>query len=146
MPRFVEISPRCAFVKSYKTCEVSSRKPILGKFDTNHITGHFVFHLIINTQEMDMYRYNMNNMRMVCASREFKNNTSSHKDWSLKVLQRFGIIVKDQYSHLVYPDSMHQITNLWQFWLNWSSKLQDKRIMNQKTPLLHKQMCVLLYA
>ena len=34
------------------------------------------------------------------------------------------VIVKDQSSHLVYPN-MHKITNLWKFWLNWSSNLQE---------------------
>ena len=37
------------------------------------------------------------------------------------------VIVKDQSSHLVYLNIMHKITNLWNFELNWSSKLKDNK-------------------
>ena len=58
----------------------------------------------------------------------------------LKVLDTFGIIVKDQYSNFMYPNIMHTITNLWKFELHLSSNSQENN--ERKTPmLLHCFVC-----
>ena len=71
-------------------------------------------------------------------------------NWSVsrcyKVLKALNVfrIVKDQYSHLVYQ-SMHKITNLWTFWVSWSSKLQKNK-WKKKHPCCTILLCVLSYA
>ena len=50
------------------------------------------------------------------------------------------VIVKGQVSpHLVYPNIMHNVTNLCILGLNWSSKLQKNT--ERKTPLLCTNLC-----
>ena len=50
------------------------------------------------------------------------------------------VVVKDQYSHLGVSNYMHIMTNLWKFWLNWSSKLWEN---NEQENLPH---CIKLMA
>ena len=47
-------------------------------------------------------------------------------------------IVKDQFSHLVYPNVCIKYQNCKKIWLNWSSKLQEN---NERKNILFAQMC-----
>ena len=49
------------------------------------------------------------------------------------------VIVKDKSSQLVYLNIMHEITNLWKFELNRSSKLRDNN--ERKNTLSHGVVC-----
>ena len=49
-------------------------------------------------------------------------------------LDTFGIVVNDQYSHLMKPNIMYKITNLWKYWLNFGHR-------NEKHPCCSKNVC-----
>ena len=57
----------------------------------------------------------------------------AQRHWTLLVF------VKDQSSHWVYLNIMHEIKNLCKFELNWSLKFRDNN--ERKTHLLHKVVC-----
>ena len=69
------------------------------------------------------------------ANLNLKKQTKNIKDWTRLV------IVKDQYSHSVYPNIMHKITSLWKFGLNWLLKLKEND--ERKPPLLYVPNSVL---